>query len=95
MTKVKYKVTGMFGDSHEGDIVEAYVLAEDSTSDNVLLYHPKMSRGLCASIEMAHLDGEYYISCSDDMVGYINIESQKQLNEIAKNIQGISYRKIK
>ena len=96
MRKVKYKVTGMFGDSYDGDITTAYVLSEDSSREDALLYHPRISRDLCASIEMAHLDGEYYVSSGKiDMLGYINIESQKQLNELVRNIQGISYRKTK
>lgn len=98
MKVVKYKVTGAFGDSDEGDVVDALLLLEEVNGGEALLYHPR-SQGNCGSLEMAHptydpkAGKEYYKpSGQTDMFGWINIDSQKKMNELIENLQSLSYR---
>lgn len=103
LKRVKYKVTGSFGDLDEGDIIESLVLLETDCSGSVLLYHPKTDRACCASIEMCHmipaigLEGDHYVSsCQDsDDYGWVNVEGQKHITKLVKALSKITYRKTK
>lgn len=89
MKKVQYKITDDWNDGLYGTIIDAFVIFEEF--DRALLYHPKGDPGWlgCASIEMCELDGKYYVSCSE--TSYCNVESQRDLNQIVKNLSGIRY----
>ena len=59
---IKYRVTGPFGLRAVGDIIDAYLIIEDSDSGNALIYHPSSyHHAECGSIEFGKLakDGVY------------------------------------
>jgi hypothetical protein len=90
MKQVKYEVTGLFGDLDRGEIIKAYLVAEDLESNTALLFHPRNPKtGLeCAVFEltMQHDNGIYVIFSRDS---YINVsEPSKNLRQIIKIIQG-------
>jgi hypothetical protein len=95
LRKIKYKVTGAFGCEEVGAIIDAYLLIEDSCGASALVYHPR-SRGCCASIEMAHDNGEgVYISSAgeeSDMFGWLNIVRQRDLDALIENLQTLNYK---
>jgi len=94
--KVKYKVTGAFGDSPVGEIREAFVIIEDSSGSSALIFHPKNGKYLCASIEMAdqQVNGTYISSNQkdSDSFGYVNIEGQADLDALVRNVRRLKYR---
>lgn len=98
MKKIKYKVTGCFGDSNEGDIVDAYILAGSVDDGVALVYHPKTSKYTCASLGFCieKQDG-YWVDANQNSSGndrdYINITSQKELNTLAENAGALIYRR--
>jgi hypothetical protein len=76
--KVAYLVTGDFGNSGEGEVRTAYIiagLAESLKDGNVLLFHPKSGRHSCGSLEFAELEGSKntYRSISDKETAYCNL----------------------
>lgn len=84
MRKVKYKVIGIFGDYEEGTIIDAYLLCRENLRG--LIFHPKLKRGECASIEMAILEGKTWVSAkSDDPDTYLNLNRC----EFVKYIEGL------
>ncbi|SRR5258708_17557797 len=68
MKKVKYKITDTFGNRNIGEIIDAFIIANDSGSDDrVLLYHPAGDKYECASLEMCRRMynktlGDYYVT---------------------------------
>lgn len=91
--KIKYEVTGAFGDSPPGEIREAFVILEDSCGGSALIFHPKVGPYFCASIEMAHeRDGVYVSSNGDDAFGFVNIEGPTDLVALAKNVKLLKYK---
>lgn len=92
MKKVKYRVTGDFGNSPIGEIRFAYVMFVDGP--NVLLYHPRDAKDTCASIEMAHLDhDDCFISSREN--AYINIQSQYDILKIIRSLESAQVMPIK
>lgn len=93
LRKVKYEVTGMIGEinSGEGDIIEATLLLEEGNG-SALLYHPR-SKGNCASIEMAHDNGNgiYTADSKDKTLGWIDITRQRDLDTLVKNLSKLKY----
>ncbi len=104
MKKIKYKVTGNFGGNDIGDIVDAYILIESIGGGAALVYHPKTSPDTCVSLEFciqAFDDGQdagYWVEAGcnvkkgGDDLNYVNIDSQRSLNKLAKNIAALKYR---
>ena len=92
--KIKYEVTGAFGDSPSGEIREAFVILEDSCGGSALIFHPKVGY-FCASMEMAHDrgDGVYVASNESDAFGFVNIEGPTDLVALAKNVKRLKYRR--
>jgi len=100
MKKIKYKVTGDFGENSEGDIIDAYILVESADHVSALVYHPKTSKDTCASIEFCveDLQNSYWVQSGQnttmggDDIAYVNIDSQRHLNQLAKNVTALKYR---
>ncbi|MHA2064622.1 MAG: hypothetical protein ACXABY_09625 [Candidatus Thorarchaeota archaeon] len=94
MKKIKYKVTGDFGENNEGDIVDAYILIEGVDNGVALVYHPKSSRYTCASLEFCVEDkDDYWVTLDNPDDNYINIEGQGELNKLAKSVAALKYRR--
>lgn len=93
--KIKYMVTGAFGDSPEGEFREAFLIIEDCSGGGALIFHPKDEKGSCASIEMAHDrgDGVYVSSNNDDLIGFVNIDGPTDLASLVRNVRRLKYRK--
>jgi len=97
MKKIRYKTTGCFGENNEGDIVDAYILIQGVDSGVALVYHPKTSKYTCASIEFCAEDQNgYWASVSNifkpgDDIDYVNIDSQRLLDKLAKNVAALEY----
>ena len=90
--KIKYKVTTAFGDSPEGEIREAFLIIEDGGGGGALIFHPKVEKGTCASIEMAHLRGDgVYVSSNND--GFVNIDGPTNLASLVRNVRRLKYSK--
>lgn len=93
MQKVKYRVTGPFGDSPDGEIRWAWKLIDGIDNNCAILYHPKDAKTNCASIEMAsEADDGMYEAVSDN--AYINIDSQTQLDGFRAQVNLLKYKKI-
>ena len=61
----KYKVTGMFGSSPEGEIRDVYILNVDDCQETALAYHAPDDDG-DGCFEFVKLQGEYWISAGEE-----------------------------
>jgi len=80
--KVNYVVSGPFGNSKEGEVIEAFLIVKDPDTNNGLLYHPASGRGDCASVSICakvKTEGgiDYYKDISPDL--YVNINREAGL----------------
>ncbi len=104
MKKIKYKVTGNFGESDIGDIIDAYILIESIGGGAALVYHPKTTPDTCASLAFCiqafdhGRDAGYWVEAGcnvkkgGDDIAYVNIDSQRHLNQLSKNSSSLIYR---
>lgn len=86
MKKVKYKVTGLFGDYGKGDIITAYILNIDDDSGIALCYHPP-SKGGCGCFEFIKEKDKHWIVAKENAysnVGSISKDFRKFLYEFSK-----------
>ncbi len=89
MKKIKYKVVETLGEYKDGDIVDAYLLIADHSTG--LMYHPKASRGACALIEFCIQNAAGIWSAVSSGNGYINITSQKELDQLEDSVARLEY----
>lgn len=68
---IKYKVTGAFGDSEIGDIVNGYLIAQDSHRG--LIYFP-YGKNTCGCFEICEYDDANKVWISQDEVNWVNFE---------------------
>lgn len=85
----------MFGENKEGDIIDSYLLLGGRCNSVGLVYHPRTSKYTCASLELCveDKDGTWVSASSFSDEDYINIDCQADLNELAKNVVALRYRR--
>lgn len=95
MRKIKYKASSDFGENREGDVVDAYVLLDGIDTNSALVYHPKTSKDTCASLEFCRENRDGYWTEARAGDCYMNVDSQKLLTELARNVAALKYRRQK
>lgn len=69
--KIKYKITGPFGASPIGKIIDAILLNQDEDSGVGLCFHPPQ-KDECGSFEFVKKFGKYWVSAFESDI-YSNI----------------------
>ena len=87
MKRVRYKVTGVFGNSPEGEIRYAYALTSTTTGEPVLLFHPPSKNNACASLEFAKWEQGVYVSVADET--YVNLDTKAYTKRFMQSVADI------